>query len=76
MVAVTLNVAFVPVQTVLLAGCADITGNWLSVTVMVNEQTDTPQILVAVSVTVVTPTLNKEPLPVPLPLPVVAPVKT
>lgn len=73
-VAVTLNVALLPAQTVLFTGCWDITGIWLSVTVIVNEQLLVPQIFVAVTVTVVVPTLNNNPLPLPAPLPVVAPL--
>ena len=75
MVATTLKVALLPEQTVWLAGCVVITGNWLSVTVIVKLQLGAEQTLVAVIVTVVVPTLNNDPLPLPLPLPVVAPLK-
>ena len=66
--------ALLPAHTVLLTGCCVITGNWLSVTVIVNEQLAELQAFEAVRVTVVTPTLNNNPLPVPEPLAVVAPV--
>ena len=62
MVATTLNVALLPVQTVLLAGCVVITGNCPSVTVTVNVQVEIfPQASVAVEVTVVVPIGNAEP---------------
>ena len=52
----TLKVAEVPSQTVVLRGCVVITGNWASTTVTVNEQVEElPQTSVAVDVTVVTP---------------------
>ena len=60
--AVTLNTAVVPTQTVLLAGCAVITGNCTSFTVTVNVQVAVmPQASVAVEVTVVVPIGNTEP---------------
>ena len=62
MEAVTVNVAVVPTQADLLDGCADITGNWPSFTVTVNEQVDVlPAASVAVAVTVVGPKANTLP---------------
>ena len=63
MMAVTLNVALLPAQTVLFCGCAVITGNWASFTVTVNEQEELfPQASVAVTFTVVVPSGNAKPL--------------
>mgnify|MGYP007001774709 CR=1 FL=1 len=57
-----MNVAFVPAQTVLLAGCVVITGNWPSFTVTVNVHVEVlPHASVAVEVTVVVPIGNAEP---------------
>ena len=62
MMAVTLNTAVVPTHTVLLAGCAVITGNCTSFTVTVKVQVAViPQASVAMDVTVVVPIGNTEP---------------
>ena len=51
-----------PEQTVFIAGWEDITGNWPSITVTVNEQVEElPQASVAVTFTVVVPMANAVP---------------